>query len=108
MRSHNRRLLPSFRPHRLEQGTAQLLGLIHQKRQHHHHGKHHREILLAMTVVVLKVIALIFQRIEGLIFDLPPRPPTAHEGIDIAFAHPQVSHPTEVLDLVLRPSPSTR
>ena len=95
-------------PHRLEQGTTQLLGLIHQKRQHHQHGKHHREMLLAMPVVVLKVIALVFQRIERLIFDLPPRSSTPHEVIHVALAHPQVRHPTEVLDLVLRQSPSTR
>jgi len=29
-----------------------------------------------MAVVVLKVVALIFQRIERLIFNLPPRPAT--------------------------------
>src|SRR5215471_19848910 len=52
-----------------------------------------------MTIVVLKVIALIFQRIERLIFDLPPRPATAHQAIDVACAYPHVGHPTEVLDL---------
>ena len=52
-----------------------------------------------MTIVVLKVIALIFQRIERLIFDLPPRPATAHQGIDGARAHPQVRHPTKMLHL---------
>ena len=57
-------------PHRLEQGTAQLLGLLHEKRQHHHRGKDHGEIFHTMAVIVLEVIALIFQRIEGLIFDL--------------------------------------
>ena len=52
-----------------------------------------------MAVVVLKVITLIFQRVERLIFDLPPRPATAHEGIHVAGTHPQVRHPTEVLHL---------
>jgi|GEM_PF-5681052 len=47
-------------PHRLKQGTTALLRLIHQKRQHHQHGKHDRQILLAMTVIVFKVVALIF------------------------------------------------
>jgi len=32
-------------------------------------------MLLAMPVVVLKVIALVFQGIEGLVFDLPPGSP---------------------------------
>src|SRR5437660_1576454 len=33
-------------PHSPKQGTAELLRLIHQKRQHYQHGNHHREILL--------------------------------------------------------------
>src|SRR6266436_404648 len=53
-----------------------------------------------MAVVMLKVIALIFQCVEGLIFYLPPRPATTHQGIDVAFAHPKVGHPTEVLYLL--------
>src|SRR5881628_155252 len=63
-------------PDGLKQGTTELLGLVHQERQHHQHGKHDRKMLLAMSVVMLKVIALVFQRIEGLVFDLPPRPST--------------------------------
>src|ERR671930_793685 len=54
-----------------------------------------------MTVVVLKVVALIFQSIERLIFNLPARPTTPHECIDVTLAYPQVCHPAEVLDLVL-------
>ena len=91
-------LAPELQPDRSEQGTAQLLRLVHQKRQHHEHGKHHRQMLLAMPIVVLKVIALVFQRVEGLIFDLPPGAPTSHEVKDIPFGHPQVGDPAEVLD----------
>src|SRR6516225_11901388 len=58
-------------------------------------------MLLTMPVVMLKVVALIFQRIERLIFDLPPRSTTAHELIDVTRAYPQVCHPTKVLLLVL-------
>src|SRR6266851_1572641 len=58
-----------------------------------------------MAVVVLKVVALIFQRIERLIFHLPPRPATAHEFIDVPRTHPYVRHPTEVLDRVLADLP---
>src|SRR5437016_1099718 len=54
-------LAAEFCPDGSEQRTAQLLRLVDQKRQHHHHGKHHGEMLLAMAVVVLKVVALIFQ-----------------------------------------------
>src|SRR6266446_1350392 len=62
-------------------------------------------MLLTMAVVVLKVVALIFQRIERFIFNLPPRPATAHELIDVTLAYPQVRHPTEVLHLVLADLP---
>src|SRR5436190_24163651 len=58
-------------------------------------------MLLTMPVVVLKVVALIFQRIERLIFYLPPRSATAHEFVDSALAYPEVRHPTEVLHLIL-------
>ena len=90
-----------LRPYRLKQGTTALLGLIHQKRQHHEHGKYDREIVLAMPVIVFKVVALVFQRIEGLILNLPAGSSTPHEVKDVALAHPQVRYPTEVLDLVL-------
>jgi hypothetical protein len=79
--------------------------LVHQERQHHQHGKHHSKMLLAMPIVVLKVIALVFQRVERLIFDLPAGASTAHEAIDVARAHPHVSHPTEVLLLGSAPFP---
>src|SRR5207253_5583945 len=72
-----------------------------QERQHHQYGKHHRKMLLAMPVVVLKVVALVFQRIEGLVFNLPPGATSPHEVKDIPFVYPQVCDPTEVLDLVL-------
>src|SRR5262245_59609934 len=64
-------LAAELRPYRLEQRATQLLSLVHQECQHHQHGKHDRKMLLAMSVVVLKVIALVFQGIEGLVFDFP-------------------------------------
>src|SRR3989441_1713595 len=81
-------LAAKLRPHRPKQGTTELLRLIHQKRQHHQHGKHHREMLLAMSVAVLPVVALVLQRVECLIFDLPACPATPHEFVDIALAYP--------------------
>src|SRR5215471_1093059 len=87
-------------PHGPKQGTTELLRLIHQKRQHHQHGKHHGEVLLAVTVVVLKVVALVLERVERLIFDLPACPATPYELVDVALAYAQVRHPTEVLHLL--------
>ncbi len=68
-----------FGPRRLEQRTTQLLDLIHQKRQHHQRRKYHGEVIsgvgltlvIAVAEIVLEMVALIFQRIERLIFDTP-------------------------------------
>ena len=87
-----------FGPCRLEQRATQLLHLIHQKRQHHQRGKHHREMLIAMAEIVLEMIALIFQRIERLIFDAPASPRPLHEAVNRAFVDTQIGHPTEMLD----------
>ena len=40
-----------------------------------------------MAVVVLKMIALVFQRVEGLVFHLPPGASPVHELIHVAFTH---------------------
>src|SRR4030095_5544970 len=58
-------------------------------------------MLLAMAVVVLKVIALVFQGIEGLVFDFPPGSSPAHELIHVALTHADIGHPREVLGLGL-------
>ena len=94
-----------FLPHRAKQGTTQLLGLIDQKREHHQDGQHHREILLAMTIVVVEVIPLIFQRIERLIFDLPPRSTPSHQLVDVRLVHAKVGHPAKMLHAVLTDFP---
>ena len=51
-----------------------------------------------MPRVVLEMGALIFQRIECLIFDLPPGPSPAPEGLDIGVVHAQIRHPAKMLD----------
>jgi hypothetical protein len=38
----------------------------------HQHRQHHRQMLLAVTIVMLEMISLVFQGVEGLILDLPP------------------------------------
>ena len=88
-----------LRPHRAAYGTAQLRGLVHQKRQHPQDRTHHREMLRAMPVIVLKVVALIFQGIARLICNLPPGTSTPPQAIHIARAHPQVCYPAQVRDL---------
>jgi hypothetical protein len=40
----------------LAEGTAYLLGFVHQKRQQQQQGKHHGKMLLAMSIIMLKII----------------------------------------------------
>jgi hypothetical protein len=58
----------------LEEGATELLGLIDQESEHHDLHKVHAAVLFAEAEVVLAVVALVFQCVEGLIFDLPPNP----------------------------------
>jgi len=99
-------LAPELRPPRLEQGAAQLLDLIHEERQHHKHGKHHREMLIPMPIIVLEVLALVFQRIACLILDTPPCSSPPHELIHGPFGHTEVGDPAKVVDLVPIPLPA--
>jgi hypothetical protein len=49
---------------------------------------------------VLEVVALIFQHIECLIFNSPPRAPaSSHDLINGPLVHAQVGDPTKVLAL---------
>src|SRR4029453_5801126 len=93
-------LAPELHPDRSEPGTTPLLRLVHQERQPHEPGKYHREMPLAMPIVVLKVIALGFQRIASRVCDLPPGSSSPHELLHVARAHAEVWHPTAGLDCV--------
>ena len=61
------------RPGGLEQPAAALLDLVDQARQHHQVHEHGAEMLMAVTEVVLEVIALVLEGVEGLVLDLPAR-----------------------------------
>ena len=52
-----------------------------------------------MAIIVLEVVALVFQRIECLIFNAPPRSPASHDLINGPLVHTQIGDPTKVLDL---------
>src|SRR5438132_13595182 len=57
-------------------------------------------MLHTMPIIMLKVVALIFQCLARLIVDLPPGSSTSHEVKDSALPHPQVRHPTDMWDLI--------
>jgi len=54
-----------------------------------------------MPVVVLEVVALILERVKGLILDLPPRPAGPHHRLDRARVERDVGHPTPTSDFPL-------
>src|SRR3972149_11061624 len=46
------------------------------------------------------MVALIFERVEGLVFDLPAATPTAYKQSRVLLVDLQVRYPTEALDQV--------
>jgi hypothetical protein len=98
-------LAAEFCPDGSEHSTAQLWRLVDQKRQQHRPGNHPRAMLLAMAVGVCKILTLVFQRLERFVFDLPPGSSSPHAMKDVALAHAQVRHPTDVLALAIASLP---
>src|SRR5712691_2400575 len=92
-------------PYGSQEGTATLVGLVHEKRSHPHRGTPHGKMLRAMPGGMLKVVAVRFQGLARRICTLPPRPSTAHALINVTLSHAQVRHPPAVLDLVLAHCP---
>lgn len=61
--------------------------------------KIHRQVTSPVAEVVLDMVALIFQRVEGLTLDLPARP-AGGDLIDyIGLLHADVGHPAVVIGL---------
>ena len=58
---------------------------MHVKRQQVEHEKVHRQVPVAVTVVVLDVVALVFESVEGLVFDFPAGSPTFDQIHEVAF-----------------------
>ena len=79
-------------PCSLEKPAAHLLHLINQKGEHHEDGEHGAEILLAETVIVSKVITLIFQGVEGFILDFPAGAAGPHNRFSVFLGDLQVGY----------------
>ena len=62
----------------LKQPAAMLLDLIDQKRQHHEVHEHGAEVVVAVTEVVLEVVALVFEGVEGFVLDFPACAGSSH------------------------------
>ncbi|MCF8248059.1 MAG: hypothetical protein K9J46_23075 [Saprospiraceae bacterium] len=78
--------------------TAALLNLVNIKSQHHQKGKDGTKLFFSMSKVVLKIVVLIFERIESFILKLPPATPHPHYFIDIGFGQFDTAYPGKYLD----------
>lgn len=83
-------------PNGLEGWTAELLRLVHQERQHHQQREDHGQVLPTVAKVVLKLVTLILQRVERLIFHFPTRTTTAYQMQSILLRHHEIRDPTEI------------
>ena len=65
-------------------------------------GRRHREKPLAAAKIVLEFVAVVFQYVEALIFDLPPRTAAGDDFGDIVFGDGKAGHPGHgIFDLAL-------
>ena len=81
----------------LKEGTTALLELIDQEGQHRQHRKDAGQILVAVAVVMFEMVALVFERVEGFVFDFPARPASFHNRIDGIGGEGLIGNPGEVL-----------
>src|SRR6516225_10666915 len=65
-----------------KEATTPLSDLIYSKRQEHQQRQNRRQMPSAVPVIMFKMVALIFKRVESFVLDLPPRSTTAHHGFD--------------------------
>lgn len=64
--------------------------------------ENHRQMMMSVAEVVFNVVALIFQSVEGFIFDFPPGAATFNQGDHIVFINADISNPAVfVVDFVV-------
>jgi len=54
-------------------------------------------MLFSVAVVVFEVVALVFERVEGFVFNFPAGAASSHEGIDGVGSQRQIGDPGKVL-----------
>jgi hypothetical protein len=52
------------------------------------------------TVVVLQMVPLVFESVEGFVFNLPPRSAASHDLISVFPGDDEISDPTEISGVV--------
>jgi hypothetical protein len=90
-------LAAGFLPCRSKERTRHLLYLIRQESEEHEHHKDHAQVFPAQSVVVLEVVSLVLEGVEGLVLHLPPGAACAHDGVNVFTGEGEVRNPAEVL-----------
>lgn len=77
--------------------VAQYKDLMDKKCEHVQDKKVHRKILPTVTVVMLDVVALVFQSVESFVFNFPAGAATFDHVPDVFPGDGQIGHPTVVI-----------
>ena len=88
-------------PQLTKQPRAALLDLVHQKSQQHEQRQDRGEMLLPVAIVMLEMIALVLERIEGFVLNLPAAASGTHHFFHGARTEPQIGDPGPLLDLAV-------
>ena len=77
----------------LIKAVGQIQDLMDVESQKIQKEKHHRQMLFAVTEIVFNVIALIFEGVEGLVFDFPTASACLDQLDDVIGVHRDIGHP---------------
>src|SRR6266508_1218421 len=89
---------PESFPQEAEEPTAPLLDLFYCNGEKHEQGQHRRQGLHTVPVVMLEMVTLILERVEGFVFDLPAAPPSSHYFLYGARFQRQTGNPGPACD----------
>ena len=82
----------------VEQAATAQLDMIDQKRQRHQVHQHRRQMFMAVTIIVFKAVALVLQRVEGLVLYLPAGSSHPHQLHQVRFGDLDIAHPGKMPD----------
>ena len=74
-----------------------LCDLACQKSQHRQQGKVGGQVFFAVAVIVLQVVALVFEGVERFVLDFPTRTCYGYHFLYIILAYGQIGDPTTVV-----------
>ena len=79
-------MLPNFSRSACIHGIGELKDLVHEEGKKVQKKKVEGKMLHPVAEVVFDVVALVLERVEGFVLDLPPAPAYPHEFFDVLLA----------------------